>query len=532
MPAILNDSWGLPVPEYFDNMSGDDVEHANDLLEYLDPTGLIEQSKTSDTIPRLHLQAICQLSWTPTYLCVFKGSNILPSLMRSLRSYCKNNKIFDYEYGYHWIEALTLAVAVGVLMETKQLKKFIKKDSGSEVLQAASELIVDALPEGIQGMRRVFGASVSHGACLPSIGGLTEAEVRFLIGQLWADRKTMFKLQGHRHASGWSYVLLTLWHCARFTRDKSLIAQIRHLALRCVVGYDNDVDRHFVFVVAKETYNLLQGWRSEPHTVDVEDSSLILQTYIDRLTVGTNIPLYCLQYLISWIAETFNSREHNALSPGLAIGNLTALWISVQTEEEQARGHEALITVNQKLVWFATQVFSLTAIQVHRALGSDGKARLLVALDGLDIVSLIGQILLRMRIYVLESDTASEGSIDDSLVAIDSLGQSIRQVSVALRSAMTPSLKAQFADNDRFLDWIKTRAYIQKLGNMVKRPKPALVKYIARCRESWYLVGEIFDYSKLAAAKCASPVCCVTNTSLVCARCQAASYCSASCQKQ
>lgn len=114
------------------------------------------------------------------------------------------------------MEALTLAVGVSVLVETKQFRNFVKQDSGLRVIQEASRLIMNALPEKSQGMTRVFGASLLDGACLPSIGGLSEADIRFLVDQLWADRKALFKLQGRRRTYGWSCDLLMLWHCACF----------------------------------------------------------------------------------------------------------------------------------------------------------------------------------------------------------------------------------------------------------------------------------------------------------------------------
>ncbi|KAF8592852.1 hypothetical protein BDV93DRAFT_612432 [Ceratobasidium sp. AG-I] len=168
MPVIPRENWGRPLSEFIDDSDSEDDDEGSQLLESVGANGLIEHLKTIELIPLSTLQAICQLAWTPADLRVFNDSNITPSLMKALRSYCRRKQIFDYEYGYFWMEALTLAVRVSVLLKTDNLEKFIENQSKSvSLVEQASGCIVDALPGQGPGMSRIFGCSALDNTCLP-----------------------------------------------------------------------------------------------------------------------------------------------------------------------------------------------------------------------------------------------------------------------------------------------------------------------------------------------------------------------------
>lgn len=113
-----------------------------------------------------------------------------------------------------------------------------------------------------------------------------------------------------------------------------MIAQIQHLACRCALRFFDESATHIVITIAMEAHGILRSWENEGPSVDAEDSRLVLQTYVDRLAPGPTIPLYCLQALVSWIFKVFNPRVHDDLSPGLATGHVSALWIAIQAQKD------------------------------------------------------------------------------------------------------------------------------------------------------------------------------------------------------
>jgi hypothetical protein len=121
------------------------------------------------------------------------------------------------------MQALTLSVGVSVLITTNTLEGFINKQSKlpvqttySAVVDQSSEQIGRALPEERAGVTRVFACSLSDGTCISPVGGLSEQELRFFISCLWRGRKMMFRVQDLTNTTGWSYVLLLVWHCSCF----------------------------------------------------------------------------------------------------------------------------------------------------------------------------------------------------------------------------------------------------------------------------------------------------------------------------
>lgn len=100
MPTILSESWGRTLSESFDDSPTEDENEGPQLLDILGPDALIEYAETTDIIPLAALQDICQLAQTPTHLRAFKDSEIVPSLMRSLRMYCESNQVSFCAIGF------------------------------------------------------------------------------------------------------------------------------------------------------------------------------------------------------------------------------------------------------------------------------------------------------------------------------------------------------------------------------------------------------------------------------------------------
>lgn len=93
MPVILRESWGRALSDYIDASSSEEEDEGVQLLDSLKNDGIARCLDKIDVISLLTLRAICRLAWTPEDLRGFKDSSIVPSLMKSLRGYCRKNQV-------------------------------------------------------------------------------------------------------------------------------------------------------------------------------------------------------------------------------------------------------------------------------------------------------------------------------------------------------------------------------------------------------------------------------------------------------
>ncbi|QRV87148.1 hypothetical protein RhiJN_15166 [Ceratobasidium sp. AG-Ba] len=257
---------------------------------------------TGNDVTFATLRDLIRLPAIPRASTFLRGTPTIPTLMGYLRQYCQYHEPYDYEFGFHCIEAILFALGFGLMEEANLLPNYNlevqriidhPKATLRQLHLAIAELLTryitqddgpDDGPESIND--NLWGFDYPTQTLVPILGGLTIEDLQYFTNILWNNRKQMFWAYSAASASpGWGCTLFFFSLVNRHVlQDTELCTKVYNLAFRVSLSssthkYDL-LDRvlHKAYVIFQPPHGRISG------AVDKEDAVLMAREYHRYIT--------------------------------------------------------------------------------------------------------------------------------------------------------------------------------------------------------------------------------------------------------
>ncbi|KAL5633671.1 hypothetical protein ACGC1H_005774 [Rhizoctonia solani] len=368
-------------------------------------------------------------------------------------------------------------------------------------------------------------------------GGLTRADIGFLIEVLWRSRKSILPLRFKGLLPGFPVFLFMLYNLTQLT-DMPEIERpwldVQDLVQRCYLGNSNTYERNVLRQVSRWIHDKVSGQHDfilqlDYVPVDDEDACMVVQAYSDLLKPPILLSLAPVMLLdvsmtmFRWISYMLRNpqprrRALEKLAPIAAKAALERLWLEIDRERNgpmanNRRGFTRVYALDV-LNNISTHYFETPDLQIR-----EDMLRMLL---GMEIYSLLGRVL---ALVTYESE------IDPHVW--DKFIESLKDFVEVLK----PLMKVPEAQPEPIRsEWDKVSFLIsRRLDSSIRCPTP---KYILKEAAG---VWDLLLTRQLKAPKlpiCSNPRCTgpsVTTPSpeakVTCGRCGKAYYCSRRCQR-
>ncbi|KAG8724560.1 hypothetical protein FRC09_017269 [Ceratobasidium sp. 395] len=190
--------WGLPLSQYLNKPLS--KRNKSFHVTYEEAQRSIEQLLSFEHVTVSTLENLILLSRFPRYLQGLNCPGTIPKCIKILKTYCSEHQLFERAYGYLCLRALCLVLDVAVLTHFNAFEThpvFLEFDSDVDILSdTAATLLARALEPGpndplMTGLLKYYTLpGDTQLVCLPSAGGISVSDTKFIIDELRDDAKT------------------------------------------------------------------------------------------------------------------------------------------------------------------------------------------------------------------------------------------------------------------------------------------------------------------------------------------------------
>ncbi|EUC54157.1 transmembrane protein, putative [Rhizoctonia solani AG-3 Rhs1AP] len=275
--------------------------------------------------------------------------------------------------------------------------------------EASHDIIYASLASNNQvGTLHLLGFSPTTLSAFADDGGLTRADIGFLIDVLWRSRKSMLPLRLKGLLPGLPVFLFLIYHLTQFTdmlEFERPWLNVQDLVQRCYLGNSNTYERNILRQVSRWIHDRVSGGHDfivklDYVPVDDDDACTVVKAYSDLLKPPIPLSLAPVMLLdvsmtmFRWISYMLRNpqpsrRALEKLAPIAAKAALERLWLEFDRERDgpMANNRRGFTRV------YALDV--LNNISAHYFATPDLQIRedMLRMLLGMEIYSLLGRVL-------------------------------------------------------------------------------------------------------------------------------------------
>ncbi|KAG8725520.1 hypothetical protein FRC09_013759 [Ceratobasidium sp. 395] len=237
----------------------------------------------NDNVTAAVLHNLIRLPLDPMHLILLRGTRIIPRLMKLFRRYCRAHKPFEYEFGFHCIEAIMFALGIGLLAEADGLSSYVVKaqtmaKSGPKPTRSFHVLLEESLgpifrtnetPEDEKYF--LWGLDDPKQRLAPLLGGFTMDDIRYIVETFnGPPRFTVDRLTELLNIHSRDDTLFYKLGVVAFRLELGSLSHKYDVLDRVIRQTDSTIDRPD----AEETMNV----------VDQEDAKLVLTEYYRYIT--------------------------------------------------------------------------------------------------------------------------------------------------------------------------------------------------------------------------------------------------------
>ncbi|KAF8596162.1 hypothetical protein BDV93DRAFT_611032 [Ceratobasidium sp. AG-I] len=508
-----------------------------------------ELQKYTEYLPGSVLERLLLFSQTSRNIEHLLVPDIIPGIMEILETYCEQNKIFSYYYGFLCVQLLTRAFEVGVMDGFNSRNRFsdsrFAKTGQGDLAHSMANFVARTLQGSLvlfngNGMSTILRRSLNPrgNACLLHLGGFHDSDAEFLLDRLWEDRKAFMVLCNRVEIPGWSILLAVIWEQIRyFERPDLQCKMIKSLLLRYILVSSRQ-ECALAYHIIREIDRALPSrddrvFKFPP--VDVDDARNILAAFMKYLhTTQDSREMFEMMTLpFSAVYHTASVYLQDEVAPLLeAVLNRT--WRIM--EEEQLTAQERMLSAFE-YAGSALATFGFVFKGVARPGLYDDISMLscIRLLAHTDFIELMG------RLCAALVTPANDNSRGIFLVSEDQWQKFEMGLQLLLDQLREDTDHWDSSDlamvESCYEMWARVRRYINLQIDLYVATGPVGDRFKA-CQNVWLNFGEAFGYDKLEAneenRQCMYPRCANPypdgGARVVCGRCCWVHYCSVECQ--
>ncbi|KAG9078887.1 hypothetical protein FS749_009059 [Ceratobasidium sp. UAMH 11750] len=471
--------------------------------------------------------------------------------MRALRSYTGifgegGQELFTYEFGFLCFRTIILLVQVDILTRTNTLDSFVSQNtyisdpnSISLALSThASQLILGAA-ENESFRKWLFGSSRSQ-SVQESAVGIESADFSYFCKALWRGRLEFTQICNKFRSTGWSFVLLLLGECLRFTFEDGADHEtewrtLRMICFRHILVAPSDAEVSFLtnICTTAEMYRSKVVEESfKDASINAEDASLVMESFIRWMKPSSRSrqhPLRTAELVVAFMDQDETMTDLTDLLPQFFGATYSWIW------RELVSGNTKNLSETNSFLRYIMHTVRLTTKSYRNA--GNANTRTIVsltnALSTTDFVNLLGRLALAPLVAERTFDIPTELSRRSETHKWDRLVQNdILHFTSTYRNL--PTLPDHpFAAS--YFDWLKTWRVLEVYH---ADKSPWLKNWVTWFDIVWKQLGEAFGYGDralLEQVECAYARCPGVasrfGARFACNRCREVAYCSLWCQR-
>ncbi|KAG8743158.1 hypothetical protein FRC12_015118 [Ceratobasidium sp. 428] len=512
------------------------------LLQRLDSGSTIKRILAKDNVTAATLYELTRLVLVPNRLLSFEGTRIMPALMDLLRSYSRHHQPYDYEYGFHCVEAILFTLLIGVLAAKAQVLQVYVDETMTISSQASTFSLHDAIDQclgpalemcqEVNELNETFwGFDSSTHSLVPTLGGFTVDDLHYFVNAIWGSRKQMF----------WAHTITgasALWRCGiyvlclfhrRTMRSHELMPKLYNIALRLEFNSPED-NFHLLDFVLKVNSNIplsLSGKSPLDNimdsVVDEEDARLLLRKYhpwVILLEERHWNTLNLCAFSASNVVLLLNDLE---LHLEFLKSHLRVIWSGVLRHDERP-GEKKKTT---PLILFTITTLKHIEFMVTKNLLENVPPCIDMLFTEGDFVNLMGRSLLWFSRFV--DIYSSKKDIGGLMSQLDMLQETLIELTRATGPLVSNLLIVTPRPFDIWADWNKTWVFFQYSRQMhLSRNNRTLSTYLDTMTKAWKEFGKMMP--NVLDLYCANPDCGRIDPTVQCAQCHTVRYCNKRCQ--
>ncbi|KAG8725514.1 hypothetical protein FRC09_013753 [Ceratobasidium sp. 395] len=269
---------------------------SDSLLQHLDSDRTIKKILAKENVTATTLYDLTRLVLAPSRLLSFQGTQIMPVLMDLFRTHIRRHHPYEYEYGFHCVEAILFSLMMGVLSgKPGVFQAYVGKAlmlSGQASAASLHNTMDQCLGPTLKEFKEIdehsetfWGFDPLTRTLVPALGGFTVDDLYYFIDAIWKDRNHML----------WAHTITgvsALWRCGitvlclfhrRTSRNRGLLPKIYNLALRLELNSSEDefqlLDIALDYASQAPPSSDLRKHLTADIVTDTEDAKLMLRKY-------------------------------------------------------------------------------------------------------------------------------------------------------------------------------------------------------------------------------------------------------------
>ncbi|KAG8791710.1 hypothetical protein FRC12_008311 [Ceratobasidium sp. 428] len=542
MSKIPEGTLGKELEDYLLHDYTPDELPPDSLLQHLDSDRTIEKILAKDNATAATFYDLTRLALVPNRLLSLRGTQIIPTLMDLFRSYSEQHQPYEYEYGFHCVEAILFVLLIGVLDgETELLQMYmaevmalpgpVSTAAFHDVIEQCLGPILESGEELGEPDERSWGFDPWTKTLVPAFGGFTADDLHCFVTAIWGGRKHMF----------WAHTITgvsALWRCGiavlclflgRTSHSHELGPKLYNIALRLEFNSSED-EFNLLDSVIESTFGIPglspDGQYSLNSVVDLEDAKLMLRKYHpwvllmeQRLWETVNL---CVTSASNIVVQLNDLELHLEFLKS----HLRVMWSGILRYDEDPGDIERATL----LILFATSTLKHIEFVVTRNLAKNVPPCIEMVFTEGDFVNLMGRTLLWLPRFA--STYYPHEEIGDIMTQLELLYETFIELARATEPVVPSLLIVTPRPFDIWSDWDKTLVFFQHTQQVYRAENNQnLLTYLDMMTKGWEEFGRMIPYG-FWHLYCANPDCGRIDPSMRCARCCTMRYCNKRCQQR